>query len=75
MTDALLLSLRVTLVAVVAVVAVGLPLALFLARAHFPGKSLLETLILLPLVLPPSVVGFYLLVVLGRSGPLARFGG
>ncbi len=75
MSEALLLSLRVTLVAVVAVVVVGLPLALLLARARFPGKSLLETLILLPLVLPPSVVGFYLLVVLGRSGPLARWGG
>ncbi len=75
MSDALLLSLRVTAVALVLVVAVGLPTALFLARVRFPGKSLLETLILLPLVLPPSVVGFYLLVLLGRSSPLARWGG
>lgn len=70
MSSALLLSLRVTAVALVLVVLVGLPLALLLARTRFPGKSLLETLILLPLVLPPSVVGFYLLVVLGRNGPL-----
>ena len=75
MSEALFLSLRVTLVAVLAVVVVGMPLALLLARARLPGKSVLETVILLPLVLPPSVVGFYLLVVLGRSGPLARFGG
>ncbi len=70
MTSALLLSLRVTAVATLLVVCVGLPLALLLARGRFPGKSLLQTLILLPLVLPPSVVGFYLLVVLGRNGPL-----
>ena len=70
MTSALLLSLRVTAVATVLVVCAGLPLALLLARTRFPGKSVLETLLLLPLVLPPSVVGFYLLVVLGRHGPL-----
>lgn len=75
MSDALVLSLRVTLVAVVLVIAVGLPLAVLLARTRFPGKSFLETLILLPLVLPPSVVGFYLLRGLGRDGPLARWGG
>ena len=75
MSDALLLSLRVTAVATVIVIAVGLPLAVLLARARFAGKSLLETLILLPLVLPPSVVGFYLLVVLGRDGPLWRWTG
>ncbi len=75
MSDALFLSLRVTAVALVLVVAAGLPMALFLARVRFPGKSALETLILLPLVLPPSVVGFYLLVLLGRGSPLARWGG
>ena len=75
MRDALFLSLRVTGVAVALVIATGLPMALFLARTRFPGKSALETLILLPLVLPPSVVGFYLLVLLGRDGPLARWGG
>jgi len=73
--EALALSLRVTAVALVLVVATGLPVALFLARTRFPGKSALETFMLLPLVLPPSVVGFYLLVLLGRDGPLARWGG
>ena len=75
MSDALLLSLRVTAVAMVIVIAVGLPLAILLARASFAGRSLLETLILLPLVLPPSVVGFYLLVALGRDGPIWRWSG
>lgn len=75
MIPALLLSLRVTAVATLLAVAIGLPLALLLARGRFPGKSLLETLILMPLVLPPSVIGFYLLVGLGRSNPLARWAG
>ncbi len=75
MASALWLSLRVTAVATLLVICIGLPLALLLARARFPGKSLLQTLILLPLVLPPSVVGFYLLVVLGRNGPLYNWAG
>jgi molybdate transport system permease protein len=71
-TDALLLSLRVTLVATLLLGVAGIALAHLLARHEFRGKALLETLILLPLVLPPSVVGYYLLVVLGRQNPLVR---
>jgi molybdate transport system permease protein len=62
------LSLLVTAHATFAIVVVGLPLALLLARYRFRGSALLETVILLPLVLPPSVVGYYLLVALGRGG-------
>jgi len=43
-----------------------------LARGRFRGQSLVETLVSLPLVLPPTVVGFYLLSALGREGPLDR---
>lgn len=68
-----LLSLQVTLFAMLAILVLGLGLALLLARAQFRGKLLLETLITLPLVLPPSVVGYYLLVLLGRNGPLVRW--
>lgn len=56
------------------IVAIGLPLAWLLARHRFRGHVVLETLILLPLVLPPSVVGFYLLVGLGDAGPLTSAG-
>jgi molybdate transport system permease protein len=70
--DALRLSLLVTAVATALIVAVGLPLALLLARRRFRGQTLLETLIFLPLVLPPTVVGYYLLLFLGRNGPIAR---
>jgi molybdate transport system permease protein len=62
------LSLLVTGTATVLIVAIGLPLALLLARRRFFGQSALEMLILLPLVLPPSVVGFYLLIALGTDG-------
>ena len=72
--DALLLSLRVASLATVLVTVVGLLIALWLARSDFRGKSLVETLVSLPMVLPPSVVGYYLLRFLGRSGPLNIFG-
>jgi molybdate transport system permease protein len=72
--SALRLSLLVTAAATVLIVLVGLPLAWFLARRRFPGRTLVETLILLPLVLPPSVVGYYLLLGLGEAGPLAALG-
>lgn len=61
------LSLQVTATATAGILIVGLPLALLLARVPFRGKLLLETVTNLPLVLPPSVVGYYLLFVLGRG--------
>ncbi len=67
---ALSLSLVTTAVSLVVTVAVGLPLAFVLARRSFPGKWLLEALIDLPIVLPPSVAGLALLLVFGRTGLL-----
>lgn len=49
----------------------GTPLAWWLAHARFRGKSVVEAIVGLPLVLPPTVLGFYLLVALGRNGPIA----
>ena len=69
----LLISIKVTLLAAVLIALIGGGLAVWLARSRFFGQSVVETLIHLPLVLPPSVVGFYLLVVLGHDGPLARW--
>jgi molybdate transport system permease protein len=60
------LSLRVASVATLLIVALGMPLAFLLARTRFPGKSLFAGTLVLPLVLPPSVMGFYLLELLGR---------
>jgi len=64
----------VAALATASVSVVGLALALWLARSNFVGKSVVETLISLPLILPPSVVGYYLLLFLGRSGPLYVLG-
>jgi molybdate transport system permease protein len=70
---ALALSLQVTAVATLAILVIGVALALLLARCRFPGQAVVEVMINLPLVLPPSVVGYYLLVVLGRGSPLVEW--
>lgn len=62
------LSLRVAGLATVLVAALGTPLAWLLARGRFPGRGLVAGLVTLPLVLPPTVVGYALLVVFGRRG-------
>ena len=72
MLDALLLSLQVASVATLLALGVGVPLAWVLARRAFLGKDLLSVLVLLPMVLPPTVLGYYLLLVVGRSGPVGR---
>lgn len=71
--SALMLSLQVTLAATVALSIIGLGLAYLLTRREFPGKIVIETLINLPLILPPSVVGYYLIILFGRSNPLIEW--
>lgn len=66
------LSLRVAALATLISLAVGLAAAWALARGSFRGRDLLETLVTLPIVLPPTVLGYYLLVSLGRSSPLGE---
>jgi molybdate transport system permease protein len=67
---ALSLSLITTSISLVLTVVFGLPLAFVLARRTFRGKSLVETLVDLPIVLPPAVAGLALLLVFGRRGAL-----
>ena len=69
----IILSLKVAITAVFFVVLCGIPLAGLMARRDFPGKDALEALFTLPLVLPPSVVGFILLWLFGKNGPLGQF--
>ena len=71
--EALGLSLRVALVSVICSLPFGLAAAWLLARREFPGKSLVDGVIHLPLVVPPVVVGYALLVLLGRRGPVGGF--
>ena len=66
------LSLKVSLWAVACSLPVGIACAWVLARCRFPGKILLDGLVHLPLVTPPVVVGYLLLIVLGRNGWLGR---
>ncbi|HET9435221.1 MAG TPA: ABC transporter permease [Candidatus Limnocylindrales bacterium] len=68
--DALALSLATTSASLVLTVALGTPLAWLLARRRFPGSALVETIVDLPIVLPPSVAGLALLLVFGRRGLL-----
>jgi molybdate transport system permease protein len=67
------LSLRVATLATLLIVAIGIPTALFLARARFPGKALLAGVLVLPLVLPPTVLGYLLLQILGKQSPLGHW--
>jgi len=66
--SALGLSIRVACLATVLDAALGIPLAYLLARRRFPGRTLVDLLVTLPLVLPPTVTGYYLIVLLGRRG-------
>jgi molybdate transport system permease protein len=70
--EPLLLSLRVASAATLVIFPVGVLLGRWLARREFVGRSVLETLLYLPLVLPPTAVGYLLLRLLARNGPLGR---
>lgn len=70
--QALTLSLRVGFLAVVCALPFALALAWLLSRKRFPGRLLLESLLFLPLILPPVVTGYALLALLGRNGPLGE---
>ncbi len=70
--DALRLSLVTTAISLAITVTLGLPLAYVLARRRFPGKRLLETVVDLPIILPPSVAGLALLLAFGRRGLLGE---
>jgi molybdate transport system permease protein len=70
--DALVVSLKTSAIAHIAVLVFGTPTAYFLARRRFPGRSAVLTLIELPLVLPPAVAGIALLAAFGRFGLLGE---
>jgi molybdate transport system permease protein len=67
------LSLRVAAIATLLDLLVALPLGWLLSRVKFRGRDLLSAAIMLPIVLPPTVLGYYLLLGLGRQGPVGRF--
>ncbi len=67
---ALSLTLKVAGWATVLNLAFGVAIGFLLARKRFPGRDLLDAILTLPLVMPPTVLGYYLLVLLGRQGPI-----
>lgn len=73
--EPLRLSLQVTAAATLLLFCTGLALGTLVAKLDFPGRGVLETILLLPLVLPPSVVGYYLLLALGRGSPAKEWFG
>jgi molybdate transport system permease protein len=72
-TFPIVLSLRVAAISLLIVAPLGIALSVLQARRRYPLHGLVDAIILLPLVLPPSVVGFFLVVAFGRRGPIGRF--
>jgi molybdate transport system permease protein len=71
--QALLLTLRLAAVVCVALLLISLPLSYWLATTRWRGKFFVEALVALPIVLPPTVLGFYVLVAIGPLSPLGRW--
>ena len=70
---ALSLSIKVALLSLIFMFPLGLFVGWLLAKRTFPGKAFLNTLVMCPLVLPPIVSGYLLLILLGRNGPIGGF--
>jgi molybdate transport system permease protein len=70
--EALLLSLRLATIVSAILLLLAMPLAYWLSFAHWRGKFLIESIVALPLVLPPTVLGFYMLIALGPRGALGK---
>ena len=70
--QALRLSLLLATLTALSLLVIGLPLSHWLASARFRGRAVVEAVLSLPLVLPPTVLGFYLLVAMGAKSPLGR---
>src|SRR5258707_133053 len=70
--EALWLSMKLAACVAAILLAIGMPLAYWLAYSNWRGKFLLEAVVALPLVLPPTVLGFYVLLAMGPRGPLGK---
>src|ERR1700750_2111577 len=71
--QALILTLKLDIVVCALLLAIGVPLAYWLAFWQWRWKFLVEAVVAMPLVLPPTVLGFYVLVALGTNSPLGRW--
>ena len=71
--DAIYLSIKIALAAILYSLPFAIITAWLLARKNFPGKALLDGIIHLPLVLPPVVIGYLLLVSMGKNGIIGKY--
>jgi len=71
--EAIHLSIRIAVVAMLASIPFGIAVAYLLARGRFPGRTLVDGIVHLPLVMPPVVTGYLLLLLFGRRGPIGAF--
>ncbi len=69
---ALYVTLKLAVVTTVVLMVIAAPVAYFMTYARFPGKSFLEALLYLPMALPPTVIGFYLIMLMGPKGWIGR---
>ena len=73
MFEPIILSIRVALVATAIAFFLGIFFAYFLTKKKVPGKNIWETILILPMILPPSIVGYLLLKLFGKRGPIGAF--
>ena len=71
--SALLVTIKLASITTVILILVGTPIAWWLSQTRFKFKAVIEAIIALPLILPPTVLGFYLLMTLGSNGPIGNF--
>lgn len=71
--DTLLLTCKVAGISTLVMLLIGTPLAWWLARTRSAWKGIINAIVAMPLVLPPTVLGFYLLVLMGPAGPIGKF--
>ncbi|MBE3594435.1 MAG: molybdate ABC transporter permease subunit [Candidatus Carbobacillus altaicus] len=69
----LYLSMRVSLLATLLVALLGLPIGFFFSRRQFPSKQIIETLFIMPMILPPTVLGYILLILLSKNSLIGGF--
>lgn len=73
MLTPLWLTLKIALLATLMAGVVGIALGWWMSQRRFAGKNLIDALLMLPMVLPPTVLGYYLIVVIGRNGVLGQY--
>jgi molybdate transport system permease protein len=70
--SAVIVTIKLALLSTVILILIGTPIAWWLSQTKFKFKAVFEAIIALPLILPPTVLGFYLLITLGSNGPIGR---